>query len=73
MPKACILIKTVPAASDRIVEKLKKMKAVTKAYIAYGRWDIVAFINASEDEMGKISGIINSSEGVRSSETLPEA
>jgi len=73
MPKACILIKTVPSASDRIVEKLKKMKPVTKAYIAYGRWDIVAFINASEDEMGKISGVINSSEGVRSSETLPEA
>jgi uncharacterized protein with GYD domain len=73
MPKACILIKTVPAASDRIVENLKKMKAVTKAYTAYGRWDVVAFINAPLDEIGEISGTINSIEGVRSTETLPEA
>jgi hypothetical protein len=73
MPKACILIKTVPAASDRILENLKKTKGVTKAYIAFGRWDIVAYIDASVDEMGKISGTINSAEGVRSSETLPEA
>lgn len=73
MPKACVLIKTVPASSDLILENLKKMKAVTKAYIAYGRWDIVAFINASMDEIGKISGTINSTEGVRSTETLPEA
>ena len=73
MPKACILIKTLPAASDRILENLKNTKGVTKAYTAYGRWDIVAFINASVDEMGKISGTINSIQGVRSSETLPEA
>jgi hypothetical protein len=73
MPKACVLIKTVPTVSDRILENLKKMKAVTKAYIAFGRWDIVAFIDASVEEIGKISGTINSTEGVRTSETLPEA
>jgi DNA-binding Lrp family transcriptional regulator len=73
MAKACILIKTVPTASDRILESLRKMKAVTKAYIAYGRWDVVVFIDASMDEIGKISATINSVDGVRTSETLPEA
>jgi uncharacterized protein with GYD domain len=73
MAKACVLIKTTPTASERVLENLKKMKAVTKAYIAYGRWDVVAFVNASMDEIGKISGTINSLDGVRTSETLPEA
>ncbi len=73
MVKACVLIKTVPSASDKVLENLKKMKAVTKAYTAFGRWDLVVFIDASMDEIGKISGTINSFEGVRTSETLPEA
>ncbi len=73
MVKACLLIKTVPTASERILENLKKMKVVTKAYVVYGRWDVVVFIDASIDEIAKISGTINSLEGVRSSETLPEA
>ena len=73
MAKACILIKTVPTAVDRILEKLRKTAAVKKAYVVYGRWDIAAFIDAPADEIGKISGTINSMDGVRASETLPEA
>ena len=73
MAKACVLIKTTPTASERVLENVKEMKAVTKAYTAYGRWDVVALIDASMEEIGKLSGTINSLEGVRSSETLPEA
>jgi len=71
--KACILIKTVPTAAEKILERIKKMSSVGKAYAAYGRWDIVAFINTPAEEIGKISANINLIEGVRSTETLPEA
>lgn len=73
MAKACILIKITPTAGDRVLENLRKMKTVTKAYICYGRWDAVALINASMEEIGKISAAINAIDGVRTSETLPEA
>jgi hypothetical protein len=73
MPNACILIKTTTTAVEKILQQVRKMSAVRKAYIAYGRWDIIAFIAAPIDDIGKISGSINSIEGVRSSETLPEA
>lgn len=71
--KACILIKTVPTAAEKILERIKKMSGVGKAYAAYGRWDIVAFINTPAEEIGKISANINLIDGVRSTETLPEA
>jgi len=71
--KACILIKTVPTAADKILEGIVKMSGVAKAYAAYGRWDIVTFIDAPAEEIGRISANINSIEGVRSTETLPEA
>jgi hypothetical protein len=73
MAKACILIKTTPTATDKVLGKIREMHSVWKAYAAYGRWDIVAFIDASAEEIGKISGDINLIDGVRSSETLPEA
>ena len=73
MPSACILIKTTTTAVERILQQVKKIGAVRKAYIAYGRWDIVAFVAAPIDEIGKISASINSIEGVRTSETLPQA
>ena len=73
MTKACILIKTVPTVTDRILEKLAKMSSVRKAYATYGRWDIVVFIDASTDEIEKVSAAVNVMDGVRSTETLPEA
>lgn len=73
MAKACILIKTIPTATDKILGRMTKMSGIRKAYAAYGRWDIVAFIDAPAEEIGKISGNINLIDGVRSSETLPQA
>jgi hypothetical protein len=73
MANACILIKTTTTAVEKILQQVRKISGVRKAYIAYGRWDIVAFVVAPIDEIGKISASINSIEGVRTSETLPEA
>lgn len=73
MAKGCILIKTIPTATDKILGRIAKMSGVWKAYAAYGRWDIVAFIDASVEEIGKVSANINLIEGVRSTETLPQA
>ena len=73
MAKACILIKTVPWVTDKILERIVKMSGVWKAYAAYGRWDIVAFIDAPTEQIGKISANINVIDGVRSTETLPQA
>lgn len=50
------------------------MKSVWKAYPTYGRFDIVAFLEAEDYKvLKKITGQINSIEGVRSTETLAEA
>jgi DNA-binding Lrp family transcriptional regulator len=73
MVKACILLKITPTSADRILENLRKMKVVKKAYLTYGRWDVVALIDSSMDEVARISGTINGIDGVRTSETLPEA
>ena len=73
MAKACILIKTIPTATDKILGRITKMSGIRKAYAAYGRWDIVAFSDAPIEEIGRISGNINLIDGVRSSETLPQA
>ena len=70
--RACILIKTVPTAAETILERIKTMSGVTKAYYTYGRWDVVAFIDTPAEEIGKISANVNLIDGVRSTETLPE-
>ncbi len=73
MPRACILIKAVPTTIEKILKRIQSMSGVKKAYAIFGNWDIVAFIDTSTEEIGRISASINSMDGVRSSETLPEA
>jgi len=73
MSNACILIKTTTTAVEKILQHVREIRGVRKAYIAYGRWDIVAFVTARTEEIGKLSASVNSIEGVRTSETLPEA
>ena len=71
---ACILIKTVPLETASVLKKAKSLKGVRKAFVAYGRYDMVVFVNASGyPEVRKLTGEINSMQGVRSTETLVEA
>jgi DNA-binding Lrp family transcriptional regulator len=69
----CILIKTTPLEVDNVLEKTRKVKGVRKAFLGYGRYDIIAFGEAAGyPEMRKISELINEIGGVRSTETLVE-
>jgi DNA-binding Lrp family transcriptional regulator len=71
---ACILIKTKPLQSSDILNASKKLKGIRKVFIAYGRFDLVAFAEANDyPDLRKLTGTINSIAGVRSTETLVEA
>jgi len=74
MLNACVLIKVVPTKADAILNAIKKVEGVRKAYFTYGRFDIVAFLDVEDyKSLRRITGEINSFEGVRSTETLAEA
>ena len=74
MTKATILIKVVPTRVEQILKQVRELEEARKVYPAYGRWDVVAFIEVSEYNLLKdLTSKINSFEGVRSSETLVEA
>ncbi len=71
---ACILIKTVPLQTDSVLKKAKSLKGVRKAFVVYGRYDLVAFVDASGyPEIRSLTSEINSAPGVRSTETLVQA
>lgn len=74
MPHACILVKTTPVHTGPVLLEVRKIKGVRKAFVAYGRFDLVVFAEVAHyEDMRKISAAINKLEGVRSTETLPEA
>jgi len=70
---ACILVKTTPLDASDVLQKSKQIKGVRKAFLGYGRYDIIAFGEAPDyPELRKISELINEINGVRSTETLVE-
>jgi DNA-binding Lrp family transcriptional regulator len=74
MLKVCALIKVIPPRTSAVLKLIRDFKEIEKAYMAYGRFDLVAFYNARDyKDVRAISGKINSIEGVRSTETLVEA
>ena len=73
MLNACVLIKVVPTKADSILEAVKTIREVRKAYFTYGRFDIVAFLEVEGyKDLREITGRINEIPGVRSTETLAE-
>jgi len=71
MSDACILIKTIPTRVDEILTSVKKIETIKKAYIVFGRWDIVAFIETTDyRQLKALTADINALKGVRSTETL---
>lgn len=71
---ACILIKTVPLQTESVLKKTRSLKGIRKAFVAYGRYDMVAFVEASGyPEIRSLTSEINSLPGVRSTETLVQA
>jgi len=74
MLNACILLKVVPIQAHTILSVVKEIDGVRKAYFAHGRLDIVIFVEVADyKELRMVTSKINGIEGVRSTETLPEA
>ena len=73
MLNACVLLKVVPTKADSILETVKTIKEVRKAYFTYGRFDIVVFLEVEGyKDLREITGRLNDIPGVRSTETLAE-
>ena len=73
MLNACVLIKIVPTKADPILEAVKTIKEVRKAYLTYGRFDIVTFLEVEDyKELREVTIRIHEIPGVRSTETLAE-
>ncbi len=71
--QACILVRTMPGMVIKILEDVKKIKGVVKAFPVYGRYDIVVFVEASDyNSIIKISAEINALKGIKSTETAIE-
>ncbi len=71
---ACILVKTTPIQTDEVLDAVRKLTGVKKAFVAYGRYDLIAFVKAADySGITKLTSLVNSLAGVRSTETLVEA
>ncbi|MCW4045423.1 MAG: Lrp/AsnC ligand binding domain-containing protein [Candidatus Bathyarchaeota archaeon] len=74
MLDACILLKVVPTKASLILSTVRKICGVRKAYFTYGRFDLAVFVEAQDyKQLREITTQINGIEGIRSTETLPEA
>lgn len=74
MLNACVLLKIVPTKADIILDTVRNVAGVRKAYFTYGRFDIAVFVEAEDyKKLQEITTQINGIEGIRSTETLPEA
>ena len=71
---ACILLKIVPIKADAILSAVTEISGVRKAYFTYGRFDIAVFVDVADyKELRAVTTKINGVDGIRSTETLPEA
>jgi DNA-binding Lrp family transcriptional regulator len=74
MLNACILLKVVPTKADEILNNVRKIDNVKKAYHTFGRFDVALFVEVKDyKELRGVVNYINGIEGVRSTETLSEA
>ena len=71
--QACVLIRALPGKVKATLEGVRKVENVVKAFPVYGRYDIVAFIEAPDFKaISEASGKINATKGVKSTETAIE-
>jgi hypothetical protein len=74
MLNACILLKVVRIKTHTILSAVKEINNVRKAYLTHGRFDIAIFVEVADyRELRVVTSKINGIEGIRSTETLPEA
>ena len=74
MINACILVKTTPTQTDEVLKSVTRISGVRKAFVAFGRYDLVAFVSSNDySGITKLTSQVNLITGVRSTETLVEA
>ena len=74
MLNTCILLKVMPTRADKVLNTVRSMNKVEKAYFTFGRFDIVIFAEVEDyKELKGLANNINGVDGVRSTETLSEA
>ncbi len=74
MIQACMLIEALQGKVETVLNSVKKIESVRKAFMVFGRYDIVAFIEARDYEaVRKLSLAVNAIEGVEQTETVVEA
>ncbi len=71
---ACILVRVIPNSGKEVLDDIRRFKEVRKAFLSFGRYDIVVFVEAPHiATILDISTKINAIEGVVSTETFIEA
>jgi len=74
MISACMLIEASPGKVETVLDRVKKVRSVRKAFTVFGRFDVVAFIEAQDYEaVRELSLTVNAIEGVEETETVVEA
>ena len=74
MLDAVVLLKVVPTRASLILETIGQIAGVRKAFSSYGRFDIVVFVEIGDyKKLRLLTTQINCIEGIRSTETLPQA
>jgi len=70
--RAFVLINTLIASENEVLEQVRKVNGVVRAYALYGAWDIIAEVLAkSSDELRRIVvGRIRKIKNVKSTTTL---
>jgi len=70
---ACVLIRAMHGKVMTVLEDVKGVKGVVKAFPVHGRYDIVVFAEAPDyNSVSKVSSEINAIKGIKSTETLIE-
>jgi len=74
MVNSCVLVRAASGKIMVVLDEIKKVRNVRKAFAVYGRYDIVAFVEAPDFvTVVGASKAINALDGVRSTETAIEA
>lgn len=72
--KACILIRVLPGKGEAALKAVRKFPQVKKAYLVFGRYDIIAFAEAPNYEaVSALTANVNSIKELKSTESLIEA
>ncbi|MFQ5711496.1 MAG: Lrp/AsnC ligand binding domain-containing protein [Candidatus Geothermarchaeales archaeon] len=71
MVSACVLICCRSGRFTDVVNRVKKMRGVRKAFHTLGRWDVAVEVETADIKaLGKLALRIHKLSGVRASETL---